>query len=120
MSSNRAGTRRSPIRERTAEKQRVEKLLEGAQIKLCSVASNIFGVSAGRCSPRCWPASATPKILAWMAHSRMRTAPEGERTDPAGVRRSLPAPASTYLPKRRVCRVAVVVLCPGWDAPLMT
>jgi transposase len=35
--------RRSLIRERTAEKQRVEKLLE-AQIKLTSVASNIFGV----------------------------------------------------------------------------
>ena len=33
------------IAERTREKQRVEKLLEDAQIKLSSVASDIFGVS---------------------------------------------------------------------------
>ena len=36
----------------TAEKQRVEKLLEDAQIKLSVVVSDIFGVSAGRCWPR--------------------------------------------------------------------
>ena len=44
---------------RTAEKQRVEKLLEDAQIKLSVVASDIFGVSgramlAGERDPRCW------------------------------------------------------------------
>ena len=44
--------RRSLIRERTREKQRVEKLLEDAQIKLSSVISDIFGVSGGRCSKR--------------------------------------------------------------------
>ncbi|MFL5878907.1 MAG: IS110 family transposase, partial [Actinomycetota bacterium] len=32
---------------KTAEKQRVEKLLEDAQIKLSVVASDIFGVSGG-------------------------------------------------------------------------
>jgi transposase len=37
--------RRSLIRERTREKQRCEKLLEDAQIKLSSVISDIFGVS---------------------------------------------------------------------------
>ena len=37
--------RRSLIRERTREKQRVEKLLEDAQIKLSSVITDIFGVS---------------------------------------------------------------------------
>ncbi|MGJ6960997.1 IS110 family transposase, partial [Streptosporangium sp. G11] len=37
--------RRSLVRERTREKQRVEKLLEDAQIKLSSVISDIFGVS---------------------------------------------------------------------------
>jgi transposase len=36
---------------RTAEKQRVEKLLEDAQIKLAVVASDIFGSRAGRCWP---------------------------------------------------------------------
>jgi transposase len=49
---------------RTAEKQRVEKLLEDAQIKLSVVASDIFGVSgramlagliAGERDPRSWP-----------------------------------------------------------------
>ena len=62
--------RRTLIRERTREKQRVEKLLEDAQIKLSSVASDIFGVSgrhmlqamiAGQRDPRCspsWPARA--------------------------------------------------------------
>ena len=56
--------RRTLIRERTREKQRVEKLLEDAQIKLSSVASDIFGVSgrhllqamiAGQRDPRCSP-----------------------------------------------------------------
>jgi transposase len=37
--------RRSLIRERTREKQRSEKLLEDAQIKLSSMISDIFGVS---------------------------------------------------------------------------
>ena len=44
--------RRTLIRERTREKQRVEKLLEDAQIKLSSVASDVFGCRAGRCSRR--------------------------------------------------------------------
>jgi hypothetical protein len=35
---------------RTAEKNRVEKLLEDAQIKLSSVVSDIFGAPGGRCS----------------------------------------------------------------------
>jgi transposase len=60
--------RRSLIRERTAEEQRVEKLLEDAQIKLSSVASNIFGVS-GR---QMLAGQHDPKILAQMAHGRMR------------------------------------------------
>jgi hypothetical protein len=46
---------------RTAEKQRVEKLLEDAHIKLSVVASDIFGVSAGRCWPRSSRASVTPR-----------------------------------------------------------
>ena len=64
--------RRSLIRERTAEKQRVEKLLEDAQIKLSSVASNIFGVSGRQMLAALLAGQRDPKILAQMAHGRMR------------------------------------------------
>jgi transposase len=46
---------------RTAEKNRVEKLLEDAQIKLSVVVSDIFGASGGTCWPRWSPGSATPR-----------------------------------------------------------
>ena len=64
--------RRSLIRERTAEKQRVEKLLEDAQIKLSSVASNIFGVSGRQMLAAMLDGEGDPTVLARMAHSRMR------------------------------------------------
>jgi transposase len=64
--------RRSLIRERTAEKQRVEKLLEDAQIKLSSVASNIFGVSGRQMLAAMLAGQRDPQILAGMAHGRMR------------------------------------------------
>jgi transposase len=41
--------RRLLIHDRTREMQRVDKLLEDAQIKLSSVVSDLFGVSGGRC-----------------------------------------------------------------------
>jgi len=65
------------VGERTAEKNRVEKLLEDACIKLSAVASDIFGVSgrwmmaafiAGerdrRCSQR-WRPDAGPRFRSW-------------------------------------------------------
>jgi transposase len=64
--------RRSLIRERTAEKQRVEKLLEDAQIKLSSVASNIFGVSGRQMLAAMLDGEGDPQVLARMAHGRMR------------------------------------------------
>jgi transposase len=64
--------RRSLIRERTAEKQRVEKLLEDAQIKLSSVASNIFGVSGRQMLAAMLAGQRDPAVLARMAHGRMR------------------------------------------------
>ena len=64
--------RRSLIRERTAEKQRVEKLLEDAQIKLSSVASNIFGVSGRQMLAAMLAGQSDPEVLARMAHGRMR------------------------------------------------
>ena len=65
--------RRSLIRERTAEKQRVEKLLEDAQIKLSSVASNIFGVSGRQMLAAMIAGQRDPQVLARMAHGRMRS-----------------------------------------------
>src|SRR5690348_6350177 len=63
---------RSLIRERTAEKQRVEKLLEDAQIKLTSVVGNIFGVSGRQMLAAMLEGQRDPKVLARMAHGRMR------------------------------------------------
>jgi transposase len=51
--------RRTLTQERSREKQRAEKLLEDAQVKLSSVISDIFGSRAGPCWPRSLPGSAT-------------------------------------------------------------
>lgn len=65
--------RRSLIRERTREKQRVEKLLEDAQIKLSSVISDIFGVSGREMLAALIAGQRNPKILAQMARGSMRS-----------------------------------------------
>jgi transposase len=57
---------------RTAEKNRVEKLLEDACIKLSVVASDIFGVSGRDMMDALIHGQRDPKILAAMARSRMR------------------------------------------------
>jgi transposase len=57
---------------RTAEKQRVEKLLEDACIKLSVVASDIFGVSGRQMLSALIAGERDPKTLAEMARSRMR------------------------------------------------
>ena len=46
---------------RTAEKQRAEKLLEDACIKVSAVISDIFGVSGRTCWPRWSPGNGTPR-----------------------------------------------------------
>ena len=58
---------------RTAEKQRVEKLLEDAQIKLSVVASDIFGVSGRDMMAALIGGERDPKVLAQLARARMRT-----------------------------------------------
>jgi transposase len=58
---------------RTAEKNRVEKLLEDACIKLSVVASDIFGVSGRAMMAALIAGERDPKVLAQMARSRMRT-----------------------------------------------
>ncbi len=57
---------------RTAEKQRVEKLLEDAQIKLSVVASDIFGVSGRDMMAALINGQRDPCVLARMARGRMR------------------------------------------------
>lgn len=58
---------------RTAEKNRVEKLLEDACIKLSVVASDIFGVSGRAMMAALIAGERDPKALAQLARSRMRT-----------------------------------------------
>jgi transposase len=57
---------------RTAEKQRVEKLLEDAQIKLSVVVSDIFGVSGRDMLAALIAGERDPKVLAQFARTRMR------------------------------------------------
>lgn len=64
--------RRTLIRERTREKQRVEKLLKDAQIKLSSVISDIFGVSGRSMLEALVVGERSPKILAQLARGTMR------------------------------------------------
>ncbi|MCG2623058.1 IS110 family transposase [Arthrobacter sp. I2-34] len=61
------------VGERTAEKNRVEKLLEDACIKLSSVASDIFGVSGREMMAALIAGERNPTVLAQLARSRMRT-----------------------------------------------
>jgi transposase len=60
------------IEARTAEKQRVEKLLEDAQIKLSVVASDIFGVSGREMMAALIAGQTNPRTLAQLARGRMR------------------------------------------------
>jgi len=56
---------------RTAEKQRVEKLLEDAQIKLSVVASDIFGISGRQMMAALIGGQTNPKALAQLARGRL-------------------------------------------------
>jgi transposase len=56
----------------TAEKNRVEKLLEDAQIKLSVVASDLFGVSGRAMLDALVAGERDPKVLAQLARTRMR------------------------------------------------
>ncbi len=60
------------VSDRTGEKNRVEKLLEDAQIKLSVVASDIFGVSGRAMLAALIAGERDPKVLAQLARSRMR------------------------------------------------
>ncbi|WP_240484265.1 IS110 family transposase [Pseudarthrobacter sulfonivorans] len=60
------------VGKRTAEKNRVEKLLEDACIKLSVVASDIFGVSGREMMAALMAGEQNPKVLAQLARSSMR------------------------------------------------
>ncbi|MGQ9409427.1 IS110 family transposase [Mycolicibacterium gilvum] len=60
------------IASRTAERNRVEKLLEDACIKLSVVATDIFGVSGRAMMAALVEGERDPKVLAQLARSRMR------------------------------------------------
>jgi transposase len=61
------------VSDQTREKNRVEKLLEDAQIKVSVVASDIFGVSGRDMMAALIAGERNPQVLAQMARSRMRT-----------------------------------------------
>lgn len=58
---------------RGAEKNRVEKLLEDACIKLSVVATDIFGVSGRQMMAAMIDGERDPRVLAQMAHTRLRS-----------------------------------------------
>ncbi len=64
--------RRSLIRDRTREKQRLEKLLEDAQIKLSVVASDMFGVSGRAILAALIAGQRDPAVLAELSRGRLR------------------------------------------------
>ena len=64
---------RADLRGATTEKQRVEKLLEDAQIKLSVVAADIFGVSGREMMAELIAGQlGNPRVLAQFARGRMR------------------------------------------------
>lgn len=64
--------RRTLIRERSREKQRLEKILEDAQIKLTSVISDLFTLSGRDMLQAMIDGERSPKVLAQMARGKMR------------------------------------------------
>ncbi len=64
--------RKSLIQERSAEANRVQKVLEGANIKLASVATNIMGVSGRAILAALIAGTTDPQTLADLARGRMR------------------------------------------------
>lgn len=64
-------TRKTMIEERTRHKQRVEKILEDAQVKLGTVATDIFGVSGRAMLDALVSGVRDPKVLAALARGRL-------------------------------------------------
>ncbi len=73
--------RMSLVAERTAEVNRLQKTLEGANLKLGAVATNVLGGRAGRSSPPCWRARPTrPSWPSWPVAACGRSFPAWSRS----------------------------------------
>jgi transposase len=64
-------TRKTMIEERTRHKRRIEKILEDAQVKLGTVATDIFGVSGRAMLEALCNGVRDPKVLAALARGRL-------------------------------------------------
>ena len=89
---------------RTAEKQRAEKLLEDAGIKLGVVASDIFGVSGRDMMAALIAGQRDPRVLAEMARGSMR----GKRQDLVEALTGRFNDHHAYLLTRMLARVAAI------------
>jgi|SRR5579875_3902003 len=67
---------KSLIEERAREVNRIQKVLEGANIKLGSVVSNVLGVSGTRIVRALAAGTTDPAVLAALADDRLRATPE--------------------------------------------
>jgi transposase len=86
--------RRSLIRDQSREKQRLEKTLEDAQIKLDTVIANLHGVSGRQMLSALIAGERDPKALAQLAHGVMRRKiPSCSRHCPGGSRTTTPSSA---------------------------
>jgi len=68
-------TRTQLVRERSQHVQRMQKVLEDANVKLSSVVSDILGVSGRAILEAITRGESDPKRLAALAHSRLRASP---------------------------------------------
>ena len=64
--------RRSVVQERTREANRIQKILEGANIKLASVATNVLGASGRAMLAALAAGEEDPRVLADLAKGRLR------------------------------------------------
>ena len=91
--------RRALIETRTAERNRVLKLLEGANIKLAGVASDVFGVSGTAMLEALAAGAADPAEMADLARGRMRRKLDAARGRAGGAdARAPPLPARHAAP----------------------
>ena len=72
-------TRKQLVREIAQHTQRIQKVLEDANLKLGSVLSDVLGKSGARCSMRSSPARPTRSSLAALAQGTARTRPPTAR-----------------------------------------
>ena len=105
--------RRDLTADRTREKQRAEKLLESAAIKLSSVVTDLHGVTGRDIMDHLIAGERNPKVLAQLARARARrkiseleAALEGAEFFTARARRAARPDAGPHRPAQRLHRRA--------------